>query len=361
VRKSKIIMVGLTLGACLFVLAANELRLRFKHYHPGWIIPYFKTVKTIDTTTQRLRVDDFGINTYIPGQEDWGGAKINKQGFVSDFDYDSITICRLRIHRKLVFIIGTSFTEGCCPIDGMPRSATYFQLLSNDTALNSHYLFCNFGVAAQDAFNYQLIAEKYAAALKPDIIIINYCFNNDIYTFINRTTIPNFIQPCFTETGKYISTSLPDKKRHFTSHKAVYDFYYNLYNIGALGFGGRLCSFSNTTTRLYQALQHIEPFRFPPVEVDSSVCSSVDCLNEIEEVCEQNKVELKITYIPSIFETYPEFLNHFQRTFRYLKGNVLYPTNITYKDYISEENEHFNRDGNYKYYEFLKGVLNAAK
>ncbi|HWB64600.1 MAG TPA: SGNH/GDSL hydrolase family protein [Chitinophagales bacterium] len=354
-NKYKFFITGFTVSIILYIVTTAETSYRRMGYTPGWLYPRLITVDVIDTSLQQHVVWPDGINSYKPMGLHYG-RRCNAQGFIAGFNYDTATIARLKGKRKLLFAIGDSFTEG---VSSGGTGESFMELLKADTTVSSKYLVCNFGVGGQNPFNYKLIAEKYVPLLKPDIVIINYCFNDDMYYKEVKHPFPNYYQVNFVTNGSSVSACKPDCSGFFTSARDAYKYYYKHYNIASFDWFGQLMSISVTTTLLYQKIEGIKPD--PDNECDQdkgTIATSYYYLQDIKTVCRQNGAACKLFYIPAINEHYPTYKEKFTSTFKDLEDSVICPTDIEpVKDYISESNGHFNKEGNYKFYRLLKSYL----
>lgn len=113
--------------------------------------------------------DSLGINRHTVDS----AAGVNSDGFISRFEYDTVTRNAFKKQgKKVLFIVGDSFVEG---VSSSSPDSSFVAMLKAEIPEWAIY---NFGVGGLDPLNYRLILEQYVPALKPDAVLLVFC-NND--------------------------------------------------------------------------------------------------------------------------------------------------------------------------------------
>lgn len=156
----------------LFIIA--EMALRVAGMQAGCLIDDFK-IEENPVYQPRFVSDEVGIN-HIHSEPGllMKGSVINEEGFRSRIAYTPQSVDSVKkTGKKVVMLIGDSFVEGCCADD---VRNSFGDIINRD----KQYEVLNFGVAGTDLVQYKLVAQKYAATLKPDRVVICFYMGNDI-------------------------------------------------------------------------------------------------------------------------------------------------------------------------------------
>lgn len=113
-RSLKNRLIQVLIFSLLFIIL--EVTFRQMGYKKGLMTDSIHPIKGI-IPQALFQSDDFGINSYslnttrIPND-----YQLNSQGFISKLDFDSASLAKARIHngKQLIFLVGDSYTEGCC-------------------------------------------------------------------------------------------------------------------------------------------------------------------------------------------------------------------------------------------------------
>jgi len=347
----------------LFVLA--ELILRLAGLRAGTLIDDFAAVDK-PVYMERFISDETGINHMKDlGKLLMKGSVVNAQGFRGNYNYTPQILDSIRKYtrRKIIMVIGDSFVEGCCA-DSVTNS--FPDLL----ARGKEYEVLNFGVAGTDPLQYALIAEKYAASLKPDLVLVCVYFGNDILTYERKPTpgIPltyPFIQ------NKWIYAVAPNhlsKKVNyvFQTPQEAYDFYLEHYTLKGpnRNFFERLLSYSVIFSKIYLVLEHRKANSdwqksCPPMNIDNHIFSYTN-FKRTKNACDAAGIPCLFVGIPAPAEatTGAGLKETYKGYFKEIGFEV--PVNLTLRDYDgADAGNHFNNEGHVKYALFLKQQLDG--
>ena len=156
-KKANLKVWGIRLIILFVLLCFIEIGLRISGQIPGVFTLDFVPVEQFKETPY-LYSDSLGINRLIDNGETMIYNR-NSDGFRSLFEFDLATIDTYRSEgEKIIFLIGDSYTEGCCPVD-------YHQSFPDLLSLKDQLRILNFGVGGTDPLQYRLIAEQYVPKL----------------------------------------------------------------------------------------------------------------------------------------------------------------------------------------------------
>jgi len=345
----------------LFSIA--EIILRLFGMKAGVLIEDF-IVEDHPVYEARFQCDSLGMNTLISDAPNLiRGTYINRQGFRSSFDFTPATVdsLRSRAHKKVLMMIGDSYTEGCCP-DSLTHS--FPDMLNRD----KRYAVLNFGVAGTDLLQYALVAEKYAAALKPDLAVIIVYLGNDM-PYNPRKVSPG-VPICFPfRHNKWINYIAPDHLAGqmdsvLPTPEAAYTFFLDHYTLKGnnRNWFEKSISHSVILSKLYLFTEHfIAQYKWnhsvhgPMYE---PVKNTRNILKRIENACTAAGVPCLFACIPAPVES-DEGEGLKKKYGEMLQGvNWLMPYHFTLKDYDGRESfNHFTTEGHAKYADFLKKAL----
>lgn len=315
----------------------------------------------------RYQADSLGISSFFQSGV-IAEHVVNKQGFISAFDFDRTVIDSLRQHKDqpVVMMVGDSYTEGCC---AWPSDQSFGDFLERD----DEYILLNFGIGATGIFQYQLILEKYVSELQPDLVVIPFYFGNDIASFPRPVT--PYVPICYTikdyawlnSVGPhYLMADYP--KAYFESPEEAYQFYLNSFTL----WGDTVTSFqkiirhSAIASKLYlaqrekQRLKKWDDFYYTE-DKDSAVTLPV--LHRMNEICQAANVPLIFLGTPSPKDAINQ-VDLEQKYGRYfLESKCYYPeiSQFSEEDYDGTETaNHFNNAGHLKFYEFVRPVIRKS-
>ncbi|MFT5779120.1 MAG: hypothetical protein ACI837_002077, partial [Crocinitomicaceae bacterium] len=178
-----------------------EMILRVVGFRPGVSEDhvYFNDVVEHDAF---LVGDEMGITHFAASGYYEGSEFINEEGFMSEIEFTQEAMDSLRkLGKKIVLLVGDSYTMGCCPDN---ESESFANLLGK----SSEYAILNFGVGATDPLQYKLVVEKYLPKLNPDLVAVAVFLGNDIISF-DRTPKP-FVPICYPiVNGPWLSSEIP--------------------------------------------------------------------------------------------------------------------------------------------------------
>lgn len=361
--RKKIWLTRLVIFIALLIVA--EIGLRIIGYKPKVLINWAYMPNKI-VNDSMLYADEFGITHYVKGKHYKPDTKINDQGFIGNFNYDSSTVNTIRLNenKKVVMAIGDSFLDGCCS-DSTANS--YAGYLSN----KNEYVFLNYGVAGTDPLQYKLIVEHFAPEIKPDIIMLNVYLGNDIMPY-DRTPKP-FMPACYIPKGSAWLNSEPPTRlappntvlKDFNSAIEFYQSWYTLKGKNRnpiLKFLGNSILFS----KAYLGIEHnIRLFRHrkdvyytpknPPYTYNN--------LKWIAEYAKANKIKLLVVAIPTPADVRKKV--NLKEKYGYCFNEIPWTYNelMTKNDYDGKKvGNHFNNKGHKKMATYLHDlILDAVK
>ncbi|MFT5779504.1 MAG: hypothetical protein ACI837_002463 [Crocinitomicaceae bacterium] len=358
-KKNKKSMWKFQLLIFILLFISAELIMRMTGMKPGVLEDQFYQAETI-IIDQSLYGDEMGITHTIPGKETYPGQNTNLEGFPSSIEYTKAAMDSIRsLGKKIVFLIGDSYTYGCCPGN---LDYSFAGLLTN----SEKYEVLNFGIGGTDPLQYALIVKKYAPILEPDLVVIIPFLGNDILQY-DRTPKPN-IPICYTPVnGPWISSEAPTHyypvNTSFETAEKAKGFYYTYYSLRSdqNTFFEKLIRESIILSRVYLFLKisyqryKLGDKAYTPQDKPEY---SYNHLKEIQSFCDSINTNVVYTGIPS----YTDVLNKINPRIKYdfLFEDIpwVYPKNITTEDYdFPIEASHYLQSGHRKFSIFLNGQI----
>jgi len=158
-------------------LAVGEYVLRSKGHAPGFVPAYInKELRPVEelVVSNKYVTDADGVFKANPDGDFHKGIKINSEGFRSiefeNTDSDNPTI----------LILGDSFAFG---FSAQPITNCYADILTR-----YGYSVFNAGIPRSDPKQYAFLAEKWIPRLRPGVVAVTLCMNNDIQRY--RPMVP---------------------------------------------------------------------------------------------------------------------------------------------------------------------------
>jgi hypothetical protein len=344
-----------------------EIILRLFGMKAGTLIDDFK-IQENPVYEQRFTADEMGINYIKKGATTLMlGTKINEQGFRDTINYTPEIIDSLKTiaKKKIVMIVGDSYVEGCCP-DTVTNS---FPDIINR---NSKYKVLNLGISGTDPLQYQLVLQKYAPRLKPDIIVVAFYFGNDILTF-ERSATPYAPLTFPFKDNKWLFGVAPNHLSQklnysFETAKEAYQFYIDKYTLAGKdrNYIEKVFRYSVICSKLYLYIEHRNSRKLWESKGIVYNWDGFDIahkrLSAIRKVADSLQIKTVFVGIPSPEEaTNKENLKEKYKTlFKEIELDV--PTNLTKEDYDGMNiSNHFNNAGHKKYAIFLEQVIESKK
>lgn len=336
-------------------LALIEVVLVWQGFYPGSLYRNFRIVNQLHNLSTQFS-DEMGIIRYLKNGYHPADFRINNEGFRSKYEYDSLSINRLRLKgEKIVMVVGDSYVAGHT---ATPITNCFSDLLDSDSIAT-----LNFGMTGTDPAQYEMICEKYLPVIKPDLVIVCIYANDFLaYKRLPSPGIPIMYRTNASPNGGMIFSQKPlsfgfAPNNLFTTAEEAYKFYLEHFSIRKSNhFATRFCSYSSFLTMIYNSLF---PAQFPSkaVEVtgkDDARAQQIlfNHLKEIERICTQINTRCLFFGIPAngekiSSETYeigaPEHAIF-----------IKYPTDFDKSDYSTNQGDgHFNNKGHSKYLRFL--------
>ncbi len=349
----------------LFILV--ELILRLFGMHAGTLIDDFK-VQENPVYEPRFTADEKGINYIMPTSKALMlGTKINGQGFRDNIDYTSEIVDSIRNKegKRIVMVVGDSYVEGCCP-------DTVTNAFTDILGRNSKFKTLNLGVSGTDPLQYQLVVQKYAPILKPDIIVVVFYFGNDILTFERKATPYSPLTFPFKD-NKWIFGVAPNHLSQklnysFKTAEEAYQFYIDKYTLCGANRNvfEKAMSYSVIFSKLYLLYEHRRARKLWESKGIKYNYDGFDIahsrLSAIKKSTDSLNIETLFVGIPSPEEAAnkEDLTEKYKTLFKEIKWFA--PVNLTKEDYDGMNiSNHFNNNGHKKYADFVAKLLSEKK
>ncbi len=326
------------------IISGVELFLRLKGEKP------YSNVKVVNEliVDDSYVTDDEGVFKANNRSKKWPENLINADGF------RSIEFGKNKTDQKKILFLGDSFTWG---INAKPIHNCFVDLVANHG-----YTAYNTGMPAVGPKQYAYLAQKYIPLLKPDIVAVMFCMENDFYD--NDRLIPNKSSFYVTNAGWIIAF---DRKGNFLSTpQEAYDYY--------IGNGTKTDKIKTDKSAIKRVLKATMIGRrvlslmgskkeqnelSDKQEADSDTTKlnikdiNIECLSRIKKISEKYNAVFKLFLIPA--HPKKEALhNSIKKNLSCLSHlNPLVPEFITINDYHKLPGGHFNNSGHLKYANFI--------
>ncbi len=356
------------LGVFLILLSFIEIGLRYSGELPGSLSGDFVLLDSV-IYEPLFRADSLGVNSYIPDSPHIPeGFEVNNEGYRNPFDFDWELLDSIRKidNKKLIMVVGDSYTEGCC---AFPFSKTFVNLLRK----NEELIMLNFGIGNTDLDLHKLLIDKYAKIVKPDLVLLVFYTGNDV-VFHEKTVTP-YVPNTYPIKGfRWLSSNPPPAfspnypSFYFKTPKEAYNFYVKHYtlkgdrdNFIELALGK-----SVVCSKLYLGgKEKLSQFKFKlshMVKWDEKKETN-KLLQAIKGICKAEKIPFVATLIPSPKEAVKnnvladKYKEHFKEITAYFPETTAFDES----DYDGlHSSNHFNNSGHEKYADFLEGVIHKT-
>lgn len=345
--------------AVLFFVA--EIGLRIVGFKPG-VIEDFYYHRGAVVYDSLLYGDEVGITHAANGGALILRGEINSEGFFSSVEYTSASMDAIRASgKKVVMLIGDSYTQGCCA-DSYDLS--FAQLLNQ----SEEYEVLNFGIAGADPVQYRLIVEKYAPILKPDLIVVAVYGGNDIleYNRIPKPYVPLAYPikngPWLNSEGPIYLTKQGTYFKNFNEAKAHFFEYFSLWSDEA-SFFEKLIRYSVILSRPYMKYKTKKRFekikdQMPP-KLDHMPYSRLN-LDALSKIAASQNIPVQFALIPSPSDVSLKVNLRLKYNFVFGKSPFAVPFKLRLNDYDgTSDGNHFNNQGHQKYADFLRKLIDT--
>jgi hypothetical protein len=309
--------------------------------------------------------DKHGINLFTPEADKIlpGGYKTNKEGFRSNYEFDSLSLRNLKKNNNLLMFVGDSYTEGCC---ATPIRNSFVDLLDSKKNIAS----LNFGIGGTDPLQYSLIVKHYLKNIHPDILIIPLCLSND---FMKKDRKPMPEKSLYFQTNyKYIQATLPESHPNYKNDtyfenwaiaKKYYLDKYSIYGSEYSILNKHLITHSAFYERIYLLIYNYNKEKPPFIEPTkaSNNKTTYKYLKQIKNTCDSLSIPFLLIGTPSIndLDKNIELVNtNYRSQLNELEIHI--PTNFIESDYISFQNDHFNNTGHQKFADYLTPIIDST-
>jgi hypothetical protein len=339
----------------LFISA--ELVLRIAGFKPGVLKDQFY----LDEVAQWDPImvgDEMGISHYAQkgSYSDTNLHHINSEGFLSDIEFTARVMDSIRqLGKKIVFLIGDSYTSGCCADE---YSNSFAGLLTN----SKEYVALNFGIGGVDPLQYELIVKKYIPLLKPDLVaIISYLGNDEmLYDKTPKAGIPY----CYVvDNGHWISSEYPTHYNKANTYAKNFEeakkFYYEYYSLRSKqsNFFERLIRPSIILSRMYlfaKIMTRRISMKDDLTELVEKPPFSYNHFKGLKDFCDSTSTPVIFTGIPTASDIL-EKVNvtvKYEHFFNEIEWKT--PLNLKTSDYDGMSiKSHFDNSGHAKFAKFL--------
>lgn len=340
-KKTLIILVFII---STLIVSGVELFLRLRGEKPYSNVEFVKNLIVSDT----FITDNEGVFKANHRSKNWPEGLINSDGF------RGIEFKEHKRAQKKILFLGDSFTWG--------NNAKPIHNCFVDLVAKNGYIAYNTGIPAVGPKQYSYLAKKYVPLLKPDIIAVMFCMENDFYDNVHM--LPNK-SPVYVTNAGWIR-GFDRKGNFFPSAQEAYDYYIGngtktdkIRTEGSViksvlkktMIGRKVLSLLGPKNEQSELSDNQEVT--DPTTVINTKDINIECLNRIKKISEKYNAEFKLFIIPvhpkleashnSIKENLP-FLSHL---------NPLVPEFITINDYNKLPDGHFNNSGHLKYAKFI--------
>ena len=273
-------------------------------------------------------------------------SPINSEGF------RSIEFKEYEADGLKVLLLGNSLTWG--------RTANPIFNSFGDILLSRGYITFNTGIVCIDPAQYEAVAKKYIPIIKPDIVIVNYFGNDNMYSF--RETKPYQPFYYFTNAGVIMANPVG----YYMSAEEVYKSSSSMALIPENSTFNRLCSKTVLSTRIWKVLQKIGVVGYeqyiPTVQYNEEIPEDFDqpiseaYIDSIAVICERDSIKMLLAVVPDpIYKRYE--MDSMHNVFKHTAYHV--PSSLTEDDYVGSGDDHFNNSGNLKYANFLQQKIDS--
>ena len=353
---------GRILMLLIFFLVA-EIILRIAGYKPGVHDEFYYFSGKIEHDTL-MAADKNGVSYYTGISNFYPDQHFNEQGYFGEVNFDKHSVDSIRnLGKKIVFLVGDSFTSGCCADS---YAATYASLLNQ----SDEYEVFNFGVAGTDPVQYRLVVEKFAPILKPDLILVAVFTGNDVLEY-DRKPHP-FVPAVFPiRNGPWLNSEAPyyltEPNTYFSSFNEATDFYFTYFSLWSddVPFWQKSIRHSVIFSKLYFQYKSIKKNR--ELEFAGQLVETMDeppftyqNLKKIEDFGRENNIKTGFVLIPTAMEA--ENKVNLTEEYGFLFQDIEWMTrsDLTLDDYDGSGNgNHFNNDGHRKFAQMLKQLVNS--
>ena len=340
------------------LLLIAEIGLRIVGYKPGVIEDFYFHRGQVEYDSL-LYGDEVGISHIVPGRELITNGNVNAEGFQSELEFTPESMERIRKSgKKIVMLIGDSYAQGCCA-DTYEQSFAYLLNQSDD------YEVLNFGIPGADPVQYRLIVQKYAAILKPDLIVVAVYGGNDILEY-DRTPKP-FVPLAYPiKKGPWINSEGPiyltKQGTYFKNFKEAKSHYFEFFSMWSdeANFFEKNIRYSVVLSRPYLKGKTKKRYEEIKNQMPNIVRQRHSSRNLEQLVMHANRLRTRVlfTLIPSPSDV--ETKRNLQKKYTLVFGLMPYymPENLSMKDYdgLTDAN-HFNNQGHQKYARFLRDLI----
>ena len=334
-----------------FSMLIIEVVLRAIGYKPGDMKPKWLNFHQVDSlyVINNFYTDPDGI--LLADSLDWAknGIHINEGGFRSP------NFSKLDSTKKKILFIGDSFTWG---MSAEPLAGNCFvDLIRNET----NYEVINLGIPVADPVQYEMLAQKYISALKPDYVFVIFFMGNDLMKE-DRKVIPGSPFYYYSNAGALLADM---DGHHFKSAQEAYNYFLNekYYLHQPKNILEKIVAKSSLLSRLYSVRYQIqEKLEYEHVVKDTRITKKY--LWQIKEIARENQVPLKFVLIPEIKEAEWPLTKYTEKYKDILADTILKKdwlltknSKVNYNDY---PDGHLNNLGHRLYANLIESFLDSG-
>lgn len=361
-NKSKLKLLKIWSLILLGSLIVIEIVLRVIGMKPGVLYDDF-IVQDNPINDERLVADSIGISHINPNAYSlMRGTVVNEQGFLGLWNYTSSQADSVRNSgKKIVMLVGDSFTEGCCA-DHLDYS--FPNLLRSD-----HVEVANFGVSCADPVQYRLIVEEYLDKIKPDKLVVVVYLGNDILQY-DRKPSPGVPLAYVFRGNKWLISEEPHwvSGRYgyvFKTADEAYQYYLDQFTLKGenRNWFEKVLSYSVISSKLYLGIEHYRQTRRAAdlIDIQESPPYSNINLRKIDSVARSQDIPCYFVAIcpPQEAEDWNAATSKYNFVFEDLEWSI--PRNMNLEHYDGEGlGNHFNNSGHKMFAEYLRQTLGMS-
>jgi len=343
-----VLIVFLMILEVVLRLAGMETIIKMEQKTPEWKNRYQSLCLKI--SSQKLEC----VNSFYTDHE--GFFKANADYFANSKNKRNIWINRdgfrgnpfesVKTSRPKILLIGDSFVWGA---SADPFTNSFADLLGS-----AGYHVYNAGIPGTDPQQYAMIAEKYTARLKPDIVAVCVYLGNDVRKS-PLLMAPN--QNLHYDTNYGFLLGYDDSGRFFKDAGEAFSY---LKKRKCGDVSGPVDYFIYKTV-IGKGIKSAVTRENRGPNFDGTKKWVRDSLQRIQDTCDKNGTKCIFFIIPFLNQDFQKNKSIQKNLHLFAGFSHYYPENLGKSDYCKPPNNHLNNPGHKKYADFMIRVLKQNK
>ena len=248
----------------------------------------------------------------------------------------------IQTSKPKILLIGDSFAWGAT---AEPLKNSYADLLEE-----AGYYVYNAGIPGTDPQQYAMIADKYTAKLKPDILAVCVYLGNDIS---NR---PLLIEP--NKNAHYVTNfgflrGYDHHNRFFNDAREAFDYMKKR----ECGYISGPLDYIIFKTVIGRALENLITGTNRNPRFDGTKKWVSNALHSVQKTCDRHNAKCIFFLIPFVHQDVQRNKSIQKNLYLFEGLSYYYPEHMEKTDYCEPPNNHFNNRGHRKYADFMIKVL----